>query len=271
MAKIIKNGIEYCGNTDNKVLQTATSDNANYEILFSGTADNTTRTEGVGKTNTLIYNPSNYNFASKCQSTDASKTDNGISSSVWYPMMSVYDKSNRVITRIESAFYTNGDVRSSFLTRQYDTNGSQVANKGISMTMNKSGNLTYSVADPANFRSAIGLGVTNISSQYTITKTSGNWKINEIGAFRSGNTIHMRVEMSGNGNSVSAGANGFVGTLSRGPLPVLSIKLIAFYNNCPIMMNIEPDGALEARVTATSVTVTSSGILALTGTFITNE
>lgn len=113
--------------------------------------------------------------------------------------------------------------------------------------------------------------VEDISSRYTIAKTSGNWKINDISAVRMGNLVHMRVEMSGNGSSVSAGSNGFVGTLSGGPLPVLSIKLIAFYNNCPIMMNIEPDGALAARVTATSVTVTSSGKLALTGTFITND
>ena len=254
MAKIIKNGIEYGGNTDNKVTQTATNTSTVYEVLFSGSNNNTTATEGVRKTDTLVYNPGNYNFASKCTSVDTSKTNNDISSNVWYPMMSVFDKSNRIATRIETAFYTNGDVKSSFLTRQYDTNGDQVANKGISMTMNKSGNLTYSVADPANFRSAIGLGVTNISSLYKITKTSGNWKVTEIGAVRSGNTVHMRVEMSGNGNSVNA-----------------AIKLIAFYNSCPIMLNIEPDGAIVARVTATNVTVTSSGTLVLTGTFITNN
>lgn len=271
MSKIIKNNVEYANTADTKVTQTASSDNKYYEVLFSGTDDNTTRTEGVRKTNKLIYNPANHNFANKCTSADASKTDNDVSSNTQYPMMSIFDNSNRITTHIENTYFTNGHIRASFLVRNYDTNGDQVADKGISMTMSKSGDLFYSISDPDNFRSAIGLGVNDISSQYTITKTSGNWKINEIGAFRSGNTIHMRVEMSGNGNSVSAGANGFVGTLSGGPLPVLSIKLIAFYNNCPIMMNIEPDGALAARVTATSVTVTSSGILALTGTFITYD
>ena len=44
--------------TDTKVTQTATSTNANYEVLFSGTADNTTRTEGAGKAATLRFNPS---------------------------------------------------------------------------------------------------------------------------------------------------------------------------------------------------------------------
>lgn len=41
-----------------KVSQTATTTSANYEILFSGTADNTTRTEGARKSSELLFNPS---------------------------------------------------------------------------------------------------------------------------------------------------------------------------------------------------------------------
>ena len=44
--------------TDTKVTQTATTTNANYEILFGETADNTTRTEGARKATTLRFNPS---------------------------------------------------------------------------------------------------------------------------------------------------------------------------------------------------------------------
>ena len=44
--------------TDENVKQTATTTSAAYEILFSATADNTTRTEGARKTSTLTYNPS---------------------------------------------------------------------------------------------------------------------------------------------------------------------------------------------------------------------
>lgn len=113
--------------------------------------------------------------------------------------------------------------------------------------------------------------VKDISNEYAISKTSGNWKVNDISAVRCGNVIHMRIEMSGNGSSVSAGSNGFVGNITAGALPSLSIKLIAYYNNCPILMNIEPNGAITARVTATSVTVTTTGSMALTGTFITNN
>ena len=45
-------------NSDTNVTQTATTTNATYEVLFSATADNTTRTEGARKTSTLTYNPS---------------------------------------------------------------------------------------------------------------------------------------------------------------------------------------------------------------------
>lgn len=44
--------------TDTKVSQTATTTDANYEVLFSNTADNTTRTEGARKTSGLTFNPS---------------------------------------------------------------------------------------------------------------------------------------------------------------------------------------------------------------------
>lgn len=44
--------------TNNAVTQTATTTSNAYELLFSSTADNTTRTEGARKTSTLTYNPS---------------------------------------------------------------------------------------------------------------------------------------------------------------------------------------------------------------------
>lgn len=44
-------------NTDVNVTQTATTTNANYEVLFSATADNTTRTEGTRKNSNLLFNP----------------------------------------------------------------------------------------------------------------------------------------------------------------------------------------------------------------------
>ena len=44
--------------TNNAVTQTATTANAYYEVLFSATADNTTRTESARKNSNLVFNPS---------------------------------------------------------------------------------------------------------------------------------------------------------------------------------------------------------------------
>lgn len=44
--------------TDSKVTQTATTTDADYEVLFSATADNTTRTETARKNSNLKFNPS---------------------------------------------------------------------------------------------------------------------------------------------------------------------------------------------------------------------
>lgn len=46
----------------NAVTQTATSTSADYEVLFSATADNTTRTEGARKNSNLKFNPSTGNL-----------------------------------------------------------------------------------------------------------------------------------------------------------------------------------------------------------------
>lgn len=49
-------------NDDTKVTQTATTTSANYEVLFSATADNTTRTETARKNSNLLFNPSTGNL-----------------------------------------------------------------------------------------------------------------------------------------------------------------------------------------------------------------
>ena len=49
-------------NDNNAVTQTATTTSADYEVLFSATADNTTRTEGARKNSNLKFNPSTGNL-----------------------------------------------------------------------------------------------------------------------------------------------------------------------------------------------------------------
>ncbi len=62
--------------TDEKVTQTATSDNKRYEVLFSGTNDNTTRTEGTRKSSDLLFNPSRKELSLGNYSVSISKETN---------------------------------------------------------------------------------------------------------------------------------------------------------------------------------------------------
>lgn len=55
-------GNEIKNKSDENVKQTASTANSNFEVLFSYTADNTTRTEGARKSNKLIFNPSTGNL-----------------------------------------------------------------------------------------------------------------------------------------------------------------------------------------------------------------
>ena len=71
--------IEVSDSTDEKVIQTATSTNADYEVLFSGTADNTTRTEGARKDSNLLYNPSSNTLGLKNTGISNSITPSSIS------------------------------------------------------------------------------------------------------------------------------------------------------------------------------------------------
>lgn len=113
--------------------------------------------------------------------------------------------------------------------------------------------------------------VTDISSEFTITKTSGNWSVDSISAYRTGNVVQILITITGNGSSVSAGSNGFVGKITAGPLPPVIVRLVGYYNNCPVMMQIEPDGSVTGRVLAVNVTITSTGKLPLSATYITDD
>ena len=100
------------GNTAvNNVAQTATdSTNATYELLFSGTADNTTRNEGARKTSGLTFNPStgalnvsgSLNFASTsltssmdAQGLTVTQTGNS-TTSIAYGTIGISDRSDSI-------------------------------------------------------------------------------------------------------------------------------------------------------------------------------
>lgn len=93
----------------------------------------------------------------KATNVDASKANNNVSSTQYPTTFNILDNAGRIISRKEGIVQSDGQIGSYWYTRNYNTSGGMVAQKGIRMMMNKSGALTWSVDDAASFRSAIGL------------------------------------------------------------------------------------------------------------------
>ena len=117
----------------------------------------------------------------KRTSIDASKANNNVSSKDYPTTFCVVDTAGRIIGRVENVVNTNGSIGLYGYVRNYNTSGTQVAQKGIGMYMNKSGNLTYDVSDPANFRSAIGVtaapivGAADIGTDHATMASGSSW------------------------------------------------------------------------------------------------
>lgn len=128
------------GDTDvNNVTQTKTTTNSDYEILFSGTADNTTRAEGARKTSTLLFNPSKTALtigARKSNSTIGSYSVAegvyGTASSMCSHVEGVYTTASGDYSHAEG-YYTTAQRRSQHVFGEYnilDTEGSSTSSKG---------------------------------------------------------------------------------------------------------------------------------------------
>lgn len=86
---------------------------------------------------------------------NASLANNNVSSTTYPTTMNIVDNANRIIARTESVVNPNGNIGMYMYVRNYNTSGAQVAQKGLRFHMNKSGALSWSVSDPANFVAAI--------------------------------------------------------------------------------------------------------------------
>lgn len=123
-------------------------------------ADGTVYIEANANT---IGNRTTFSFANnlltlKTYGIDASLANNGVSTTQYPTTYNVQDSAGRIISRKETVVSSNGNIGAYWYLRNYDTSGNWVAQKGINMTMNKSGNLTYSFSDVANARIALDLG-----------------------------------------------------------------------------------------------------------------
>lgn len=89
---------------------------------------------------------------------DVSKADNDVSDMTYPTMYTLQDKAGRNFMKIEAVVCPDGRIGFNSYVRNYDTNGDQVAQKGIRYYMNKSGSLQYTLGDGEAFNAAVGFG-----------------------------------------------------------------------------------------------------------------
>lgn len=106
----------------------------------------------------------------KSTDVDLTKTNNGITK-IKYPALSIHDKGDRIAVRLEEVANPNGSNGFYLYARQYNTSGAQTVQLGIAGYIAKGATqMTYSVASPDNFRSAIGA---QVAGSYATTNCGG--------------------------------------------------------------------------------------------------
>ena len=120
------------------------------------------------------------NLSYKSSTIDASLANNGVSSTQYPTTFNILDKSNRILTRKEAVIESNGNISAYWYVRNYNTSGTQVGQKGIKITMNKSGAVTYGVDEPSSFLSALSMNKYTRSSSGALdwsNQTDGDSKV----------------------------------------------------------------------------------------------
>ena len=194
-------------------------------------------------------------FISKVTNVDASKGNNNISSGTYYPCYQVQDNSGRILARIEGVLSSSGTIGSFWYVRNYNTSGTMVAQKGISMTMDKSGNLTYAVADPSKFRSAISaLG----NDEYTsagITFNSTYVSSGGATCYRSGRSVFVKVQ----GLTVkNVSGRVTIGTIPAGYRPIVETSTFGLTGGHFLL---EPNGEFKSEGFTNATAYESSAYL----------
>lgn len=111
--------------------------------------------------------------------------------------------------------------------------------------------------------------VTNVGSQYTVTKTQGEWSFSSVWARKCGNLVSMSIYFGGNGQATAAGVNAFKGTISGGPLPIGVGTFVSYIDGSCIVCTISSDGGITVRITGASVTLASGNSAGCNGVFMT--
>ena len=260
--------------TNNAVTQTATTTSANYELLFSATADNTTRTEGARKTDSLKYNPS-----TKELTLDGTVVLNGYSRSTSTdPCPSIVLKANNIDTdtAVSARTYSNSEInvhdkdgdRLGFMNWFKDTDGSigfalSAQNKSagggnyyntLEMRVDKTGNRAYSISDAKAFRTAIN--TTTCSFTKSISSLAGATIV------RRGNVVTLEF-----GHKISnAGSYTDIGTVS--PAPIETLHFVVNIGGSWNLARINTSGVVSFN---NAVSVTANAYLIGSCTYITAD
>lgn len=97
------------------------------------------------------------NLTCRNSTIDASLANNNVSSTQYPTTFNITDKNDRIMTRLEGVIQSDGIIKGYWYVRNYNTSGTQVAQKGISIAMAKDGTITYGISDDDKFRSAINV------------------------------------------------------------------------------------------------------------------
>jgi len=282
---------DYDANTNTAVTQTATTTSANYEVLFSATADNTTRTEGARKTSTLTYNPSSQLLSTSTVRASAALEVNNTTTNGSQVRFRFSDLSSSQYALMYAARDTNYGGRLRF--RQYSENSSGTLLSKYETyqfpktTQGLSANKDYTIITTKNLISGNSVTVSDSSGNvtlsipdtvapaYTITPTRPMaWTMSDAGilATRWGNVIQVVIRLEGSGASVAAGTDGFSGKISvsgGGYLPARQVTLIGYTGQTLLMGWLDTDGSLTVRANEATQVASGNGLW-LTGMFITN-
>ena len=123
------------------------------DVDIDGTLDvasSVTSLEGM-----IVSDETDAVFVSTAPNFDLSLANNGLESGVKYPAWYAMDNAGRIMSRVEGVVNSNGSNGVQMYARNYDVNGDSVGQKGIAVHVAKDGTSTWSVSDPANFRTAI--------------------------------------------------------------------------------------------------------------------
>ena len=139
-------------------------------------------------------------------SVDAKLANNNLSSGLLYPTtFHIRDKNGNTLNRLECIVNSNGEIGTFWYLRNWQTDGTYVAQKGIKFIMAKDGTLTYNISDADKFRSAIS-AVNKAGDTLT-----GNLSYNMNGSTQMPFKVYGG-DANGQGISVGAGGATIVGS-----------------------------------------------------------